>query len=79
MKNLSRWELLNLKVPTVLGLPQKLYDDHGFSTAFLQNVMEKYSIQSIGQGTLEQQYGIDKPIQLMVAGTRHYSWPKGGG
>lgn len=71
--------MLNLKVPTILDIPQRLYDEYGVSSAFLENVMEKYTVQSTGQGILEQQCGIENPIQLMVAGTRHYSWPKGGG
>lgn len=71
--------MLNLKVPTILEIPQRLYNEYGISSKFLENVMQKYSVQSTGQGILEQQYGVEQPIQLMVAGTRHYSWPKGGG
>ena len=78
-KNLSKWELLNLKVPTVLEIPDRLSVEYGISSTFLQNTMKKYGIQSVGLGSLERQYDIDKPIQYMLASTRHYSWPKGGG
>lgn len=78
-KDFSKWELLNLKVPTVLELPDRLSIEYGISSAFLQDVMKKYGIQSVGLGTLERQYDIEKPIQYMLASTRHYSWPKSGG
>ncbi|KAL8784727.1 MAG: hypothetical protein Q9213_003824 [Squamulea squamosa] len=77
-KDLSKWELLNLKVHTVLEIPDRLSIEYGISSAFLQDTMKKYGIQSVGIGSLERQYDIDKPIQYMVASTRHYSWPKGG-
>ncbi|KAL8946948.1 MAG: hypothetical protein Q9222_006720 [Ikaeria aurantiellina] len=77
-RELSKWELLNLKVPTVLEIPDRLSVEYGISSAFLQDVMGKYGIQSVGLGSLERQYDIDKPIQYMLASTRHYSWPKGG-
>ncbi|KAL9602441.1 MAG: hypothetical protein Q9219_001865 [cf. Caloplaca sp. 3 TL-2023] len=77
-KNLSKWELLNLKVPTVLEIPERLSVEYGISSVFLQNAMKKYGIQSVGIGALERQYDIEKPIQYMLASTRHYSWPKGG-
>ncbi|KAL8729997.1 MAG: hypothetical protein Q9166_004320 [cf. Caloplaca sp. 2 TL-2023] len=77
-KDLSKWELLNLKVPTVLEIPDRLSVEYGVSSAFLQDTMKQYGIQSVGLGPLERQYDIDKPIQYMLASTRHYSWPKGG-
>ncbi|KAL8934252.1 MAG: hypothetical protein Q9216_005994, partial [Gyalolechia sp. 2 TL-2023] len=77
-KDLSKWELMNLKVPTVLEIPDRLSVEYGISSVFLQNVMKKYGIQSVGLGTLERQYDIDKPMQYMLASTRHYSWPKSG-
>ncbi|KAL9033892.1 MAG: hypothetical protein Q9214_007295 [Letrouitia sp. 1 TL-2023] len=52
--------------------------EFGISSTFLQKVMEKYGIQSVGLGSLERQYDIEKPIQYMLSNTRHYSWPKGG-
>ena len=78
-KDLSKWELLNLKITNVLEIPDRLSIEFGISSVFLQNVMGKYGIQSVGLGSLERQYDIDKPMQYMVANTRHYSWPKGGG
>ena len=77
--DLSTWELLNLKPDTVLDLPDRLYGDYGISPSYLGNVMKKYTIQSTGKDVLEKDYGIEKPPQYMLASTRHYSWPKGGG
>ncbi|KAI9872353.1 MAG: hypothetical protein M1830_001743 [Pleopsidium flavum] len=76
-KDLSLWELLNLKVSTVLEIPNKLYYKYSISSKFLEKVMSKYTIQSTGKDTLERQFNIDKPIQYMLATTSHYSWPKG--
>ncbi|KAL8862210.1 MAG: hypothetical protein Q9198_010489 [Flavoplaca austrocitrina] len=78
-KDLSKWELLNLKVDTVLEIPDRLSVKHGISSKFLQETMKKYGIQSVGLGPLERQYDIDQPIQYMLCSTRHYSWPKSGG
>ena len=78
-KDLTKWELLNLKVPTVLEIPDRLSVEYGISSAFLEDTMKKYGIQSVGLGPLERQYDIDQPIQYMLASTRHYSWPKSGG
>ncbi len=63
----------------VLEIPDRLYNEYSISSKFLENVMGKYTIQSTGKDTLERQYNIDKPIQYMLATTRHYSWPKGAG
>ena len=77
--DLSTWELLNLKPDTVLDLSDRIYDEYGVSSDFISDVMGKYSIQSTGKDVLEQKYEIAKPIQYMLANTRHYSWPKGSG
>lgn len=79
LRDLSKWELLNLKVTTVLEIPDRLTREYGISSTFLQHVMNQFGIQSVGLGALERQYDIDKPMQYMLANTRHYSWPKSGG
>ena len=79
LRDLTKWELLNLKVTTVLEIPERLTQEYGISSTFLGNVMNQFGIQSVGLGELERQYDIDKPMQYMLANTRHYSWPKSGG
>ena len=78
-RDLSVWEMLNLKVHHVLEISDRLYNEYGISSTFLQNVLEKYLIQTTGKDTLEQHFGIEKPIQYILSTTRHYSWPKGCG
>ncbi|KAI0427025.1 pyridoxal-dependent decarboxylase domain-containing protein [Xylaria sp. FL1042] len=73
---LSTWELLNLRPSEILDLPDRLYQEHGISNAFLSGVMNKFTIQSTGKDVLEREFQT-KPCQYMLATTRHYSWPKG--
>ena len=78
--DLDTWELLNLKPTTVLDLPDRLYKEHAISPKFLEGVMKLYTVQSTGKDRLEEEYGFsEKPCQYMLATSRHYSWPKGGG
>jgi hypothetical protein len=76
---LTNWELLNLKPSDILDIPDRLFQEHCISNAFLSEVMNKYTIQSTGKDVLEDEFGIQQPCQYMVAKTRHYSWPKGAG
>ncbi|PSS02377.1 pyridoxal phosphate-dependent transferase [Coniella lustricola] len=74
--NLSTWELLNLRVETILDLPDRLTREYGISSAYIDQVMNEYGIQSRGKDTLERQYGLKATPQYFVANTKHYSWPK---
>ncbi|KAF6815192.1 hypothetical protein CSOJ01_03644 [Colletotrichum sojae] len=76
--SLSQWELLNLKPSDILDIPDRLYQEHGISNAYLSDqVMNKFTIQSTGKDILEREFNIQNPCQYMLATTRHYSWPKG--
>lgn len=79
MINMSTWDLLNLKVETILDLPDRLNRDYGISSKYLEKVMDEYGIQSLGKDAIEKQFGIEKQAQYMLSSTRHYSWPKGAG
>lgn len=79
MVNMSTWDLLNLKVETILDLPDRLNRDYGISSKYLEKVMDDYGIQSLRKDAIEKQFGIEKPAQYMLSSTRHYSWPKGAG
>ena len=78
-KDMTTWELLNLRSKTILDLPQDLYDQFGISSTYVEDAVKKYNPQSCGKGELEQYFNIDKPVQYMLSKTRHYSWPKGAG
>ncbi|KAK1715386.1 hypothetical protein BDP67DRAFT_617791 [Colletotrichum lupini] len=75
--DLSTWDLLNLKPSDILDLPDRLYQEHGVSNAFLSYIMKKFTIQSTGKDELEREFGLELPGQYMLSNTRHYSWPKG--
>lgn len=79
LKDLTTWEMLNLRVSTVLDMPDRLYREYNVSSEFVGSVMGKYSIQSVGRHTFETKYRIEQPIQYLLSATRHYSWPKGCG
>jgi glutamate/tyrosine decarboxylase-like PLP-dependent enzyme len=74
--SLTNWELLNLKPTDILDIPDRMYEQHGVSNTFLSDVLKKYTIQSTGKETLERAY-TEKPAQILIATSRHYSWPKG--
>ena len=78
MKNLTKWELLNLKPKEILDIPEKLYGQYHISPSFLNSVMQDYGIQSTSKGVLEQEFGVG-PMKYFVSNTRHYSWPKAAG
>lgn len=78
-KDLTTWELLNLRPSIVLDLPQLLNDNFGISPKFIEECLTPYSIQTTGKDVLERHFGIDKPIRYMIGKARHYSWPKAGG
>lgn len=77
-QKLSVWELLNLKLKTILDIPKRLYSQYHIAPGFLNDVMQKYGIQSTEKQTLEKEFDVPD-AQFLVSNTGHYSWPKGGG
>jgi hypothetical protein len=78
-RDLSTWELLNLKPKTILDIPEQLHDQFGITPDWLQTALDPYNIQTIGKDALETRFNIAKPGQYFVSSTRHYSWPKSAG
>lgn len=78
LKDLSTWELLNLRPTTILDIPERLYTQYHMSPGFLDSVMKTYGIQSTSKTALEQEFGVEH-IKYFVSNTRHYSWPKAAG
>ncbi|KAH6884277.1 pyridoxal phosphate-dependent transferase [Thelonectria olida] len=76
-KDMTPWELLNLKPETVLDLPTMLYDKYGITSEFLEKALNDHNIQTVGRNVLEEKFSIRNPMQYFVSKTRHYSWPKG--
>ncbi|KAJ7043065.1 pyridoxal phosphate-dependent transferase [Mycena alexandri] len=71
----SSWQLLNLTADQVLGLPGRLSSEYGMSAAFVEKVMEKYIVQTLGKDALEAEFKI-APCRYLISATNHYSWPK---
>ncbi|KAJ7767800.1 pyridoxal phosphate-dependent transferase [Mycena metata] len=71
----SPWQLLNLTPDQVLGLAGRLTTEYGVSAAFVEKVMEKYIIQTVGKDALEAEFKI-APCRYLISATNHYSWPK---
>lgn len=81
-RELSVWELLNLKPKTILDIPEQLHAKYRITPEFLQGALNDFNIQTCGKDALEQHFSIDSvdgAPTIMVSSTRHYSWPKGGG
>ena len=77
-KDLTTWELLNLKPSVILDIPERLYNQYHMSPGFLDSVMKTYGIQSTSKTALEREFGLG-PGKYFVSNTRHYSWPKSAG
>ena len=52
-KDLSTWELLNLKPRAILDIPEQLYSQYRISPGFLDLVLKQYGIQSTSKTSLE--------------------------
>ncbi|TFK37682.1 PLP-dependent transferase, partial [Crucibulum laeve] len=74
---LEQWDLLNLRVQEVLSIPDRLGNDYGISSAYLEHSLNPYIIQSTGKDILESKWKITRPPQYLLTNTKHYSWPKG--
>ncbi|KAL8819057.1 MAG: hypothetical protein Q9191_007816, partial [Dirinaria sp. TL-2023a] len=74
-KDLTTWELLNLKPSTILDIPERLYSQYHIAPGFLDLVLKQYGVQSTSKTSLEKEFGVGE-IKYLVSNTRHYSWPK---
>lgn len=76
---MDNWTLLNLGIDYVLSLPQLIADEYKIDTKTLGDLVNKYSVQSLGLLSLYSKYlrDIDNPPVGFTPVTRHYSWPKG--
>ncbi|KAK4446994.1 pyridoxal phosphate-dependent transferase [Podospora aff. communis PSN243] len=70
-RELSTWELLNLKAKTILDIPEQLNRQFGITPAWLQEALNPYNIQTCGKDLLEQHFQMRQPAQYFVPSTRH--------
>lgn len=73
----STWELLNLTPTEVADIPERLFRHIGISSDALSNILEPFSVQTVGKAFLDVKFGITLPMQYCVSRANHYSWPKG--
>lgn len=76
LSKLELWDLFNLKSSTILDIPGRLCSQYGLSPTRLDDVMKEYIIQTVSRGPVDAAWNIDQPPQVLVAATKHYSWPK---
>ncbi|KAK1831944.1 pyridoxal phosphate-dependent transferase [Podospora conica] len=76
-RELSTWELLNLRPKTILDIPDRLYSEFGITPTFLNEALDQYKIQTSGKGVLARHFGVER-IEYITPATAHYSWPKAG-
>lgn len=79
LKDCTPWELLNLKVSTILDIPDRLRADYSISPEFLDKTMSNYIVQTINKDALMQRWGITQQPVVLSPSTNHYSWPKAAG
>ncbi|KAM7198694.1 Pyridoxal phosphate-dependent transferase [Naviculisporaceae sp. PSN 640] len=76
-RELTTWELLNLKSKTILDIPEQLHEQFGITPTWLQEALDPYNIQTCGKDVLERHFKLEKPAVYFAPSTAHYSWPKG--
>ncbi|KAI0267000.1 PLP-dependent transferase [Gloeopeniophorella convolvens] len=75
-RDLSAWDLLNLRVDEILSLGDRLHEQYGISATFLTATLDKFIIQSTSKDVLVSKFQIEEPPQYLLSNTKHYSWPK---
>jgi len=78
-RDLTTWELLNLRPKTILDIPEQLHDQFGITPTWLQEALDRYNIQTIGKDSLEKHFKMQESPAYLLSATKHYSWPKAGG
>ena len=73
------WDLLNLTPDEVVSLLDRIAETFGLSSPALQDILNKYLIQTTGKEDLERYFRIPCSPQYLCPSTAHYSWPKGAG
>ncbi|KAK7053228.1 hypothetical protein VNI00_003851 [Paramarasmius palmivorus] len=81
LRDFTTWELLNIAPEDVLDIPTRLYKQYSFSSAFLENALKPFNIQSASKDStmFAKKFGLERinNIAYLTSATKHYSWPKG--
>ncbi|KIK58986.1 hypothetical protein GYMLUDRAFT_170418 [Collybiopsis luxurians FD-317 M1] len=73
----SPWELLNLTPTEIAAIPGRLTAQYNISPFALGDILQQFSIQTVGKQKLDAQFKITEPPQYLISCANHYSWPKG--
>lgn len=78
LKEMSLWEMMNMRVKTVLDIPGLLREQFGITPEWLEEAMAEYNVQTVGKEALNRHFGVGEGMdgQFFVPSTKHYSWPK---
>jgi len=78
LADLDTWTLLNLKADDTLAVPTRVQDEYSISTETLTQVLDDYTLQSLGFMEFQRRFLKDcgEPPAIMAPATMHYSWPK---
>lgn len=83
-KDLTSWELLNIRPSVVLNIPDRLRQLYGITSQGLQEALEKYLVQSAGKDSeIFQEFNTTETklnkMVYFISAAKHYSWPKAAG
>jgi len=80
LEDCSGWELLNLPIDEVIGLPHRIVHEIGITTGDLAAYMSDFTVSALGMSGAYRDYvlaqGLENPPIMTAPSTNHYSWPK---
>ncbi|TFK20430.1 PLP-dependent transferase [Coprinopsis marcescibilis] len=78
LTSLTPWQLLNLPPSTILAIPDRILQEYGITSQYLESALSPFIVQNTGLFTHQMlEWGIKQSPKMLVAATKHYSWPKG--
>ncbi|KAF7436135.1 hypothetical protein PC9H_002961 [Pleurotus ostreatus] len=76
LREMAPWDLFNLGITDVLDIPTRLRNEFGVSKEVLDSEVDPHTCQSLGMFQLAKRWNMDRLPKLLIASSRHYSWPK---
>ncbi|KAI0766192.1 PLP-dependent transferase [Trametes elegans] len=76
LSELGLWQLLNLPSKTILDIPERLHQQYGITSKYLDDVLYHYIVQTRGKQAVETEWQMPHSPTYFIAATKHYSWPK---
>jgi len=78
IRELTSWELLNLRADDILALPTRLSEEFQIPREAVTDALGAFSLQNMGIQAFASRFlgEFKKPPVFLVSGTKHYSFPK---